>query len=102
MTREPDPGTLVVRLDDDLRAATRQADEAAARAEAAGCAVHLVRVIDPPSAGGPCPLATREALDALARRVSAHGVPTTSTLVTRRRSDDQDRGQHVDRVPVAR
>jgi hypothetical protein len=85
MTSDPDSGTLVVRLDDDPRAAARQVDDAAARAEATGCAVHLVRVIDPPSAGGPCPLATREALDALARRVWGCGVPVTSTLVTRRR-----------------
>jgi hypothetical protein len=96
----PDLSTLVVHLDDDPRAAARQADAAGAEAEATGRPVHLVRDIDPPSAGGPDPLAAREALDALARRLRAQGVETTSKLVTRR-NDGHERAQHLDRVPRA-
>jgi hypothetical protein len=97
----PDQSAILVHLADDPRAAARQVDDAAALAEAAGCAVHLVREIDPPSAGGPCPLAAREDLDALVRRVAARSVPTTSKLVTRRRCDGHDREVHLDRVPRA-
>jgi hypothetical protein len=97
----PDLSVLVVHLDDDPRAAARQVDAAGAEAEAAGRPVHLVHEIDPPSAGGADPLAAREALDALARRLGARGVPTTSQLVTRRSCDGRDRTQHLDRVPRA-